>query len=129
VSAACAEVFDDENEVADVDCESELEVGAVAAQLFEDDDDDEEVEEAEEDVDVASVVSLPLCVVSVGLAVDAAVLSAWTAITPPRPSSAATLAEAAAFRARRAGCGRVRRVASGITRSFDRGPSHRPGRR
>jgi hypothetical protein len=115
VSATCAEVFDEADEVA---------VGAVAAQLFEDEDDDDE-----EDVDVASVVSLPLCVVSAGVTVCAALLPAWTAITPLRPSSAATLAEAAAFRARRAGCGRLRRVASGIRCSFDRGRSHRPGRR
>jgi hypothetical protein len=122
VSAVCAEVFDEEDESADVDGESGRE-GTVAAQLFED-----EVDEADE-LDVASVVSLPLCVVSAGVTVCAALFPAWTAMTPPRPSSAATLAEAAAFRARRAGCGRLRRVASGITCSFDRGPSHRPGAR
>jgi hypothetical protein len=121
VSAADVERVDGDD-VADDDRESVEDVGAVAAQRSEDEDEDETA------VDVS--VSLPLWVVSAGVTVGAALLEVSTAMTPPRPSSAATLAAAAALRARRAGCGRGRRgVASGITRSFARGPSHRPGRR
>jgi hypothetical protein len=56
------------------------------------------------------------------LAVVVAGAAAWVAMTPPRPTSAATLAPATVRRAPRAGWARRRRgVPLGIARSFVRG--------
>lgn len=121
MSATVAEVLDEE----DKEEESEEGVAAVADQVL-----DDEVAVPESTAVDESVVSVLLWVASAEVTVGAALSAVWTAITPPSPSSAATLPDATALRARRAGCGRLRRgVASGITRSFIRGPSHRPGRR
>jgi hypothetical protein len=87
-------------------------VAGVAAQL-----DDVAVESATG----ALVLSELVCVLSVWVAVAAGLSTACTAMAPPRPSSAATLAAPAARLARRAGCARLRWGPSGISRSFVRG--------
>jgi hypothetical protein len=107
VSGAVVELLDEVDEDEPVlDWLSALDVAGVAAHR------DVELESVE--VAVELLLSLD-CVASVGVTVWAALSVAWTAIAPPRPRSAATLAVAVALRARRAGCARFRRgVASGI---------------
>jgi energy-coupling factor transporter transmembrane protein EcfT len=73
-------------------------------------------------VAVVALVPLRFVLVWVPLAVVVVAVAAWVAITPPRPTSAATLAPATVRRARRAGWTRfLRGVPFGIARSFVRG--------
>jgi hypothetical protein len=101
VSAVVALAPDDVDE--DVALDESVPASVVAAVAAQRDD------VALESAIVVSVVSEPVWTVSVGGAVVVAALSTvCTAIAPPRPRSAATLAAPAARRARRAGCARLR---------------------
>ena len=111
---AVVELLDDDDEVVD-DWLFVLDDAGVAAQL------EDDVPEA---VAVAAglAVLVPVFALAALVAVCAEVPTVWNAMTPLRPSSAATLAVAVALRARRAGCARFRRgIGSAISCSFLRG--------
>ncbi|MGZ4689041.1 MAG: hypothetical protein ACXVKA_12920 [Acidimicrobiia bacterium] len=116
---AAVELFDDVElwvlalELDVLELADDAEVAGVADQLLEVAD--------EESVAVTVLLFVLAWLLSADVTECAAVSAAWTAIAPLKPNSAAMLAPAATFRARRAGCGRLRRgVASGIARSFVR---------